>query len=372
MKKFITVFLVIVLVFSLAACSSSKEAVASSAGTGETASAAADSSTSAATSTSAEQKAAEITIGVLVYKQDEAFASAISSAINKWAETLGADAGVKVNINMQNAAGDQSKQNEQATVLLEKGVDALAVNLVDESAGEVMLKMAAEKNVPILFYNKEPLDPSIINNYGSIYVGCNAKESGVMQGEMILELWKNHPEYDKNGDGKIQYVMFKGDASNIDAKYRTEYSVSTCEDAGVGMDLITGEIYVMDWDPTQTQQAMSAALANYGDKIEFVISNNDGMAMGAIAALNEYGYNTGAKDGPFIPIVGVDADESALEAISAGKMSGTVKNDADGIGKAVVCLSMNRAEGKDWLANTDYVLADDGYSIRIPYALVTE
>ena len=360
MKKMIAVFLAVALVLSFAACSAAAPTPATAEPVAEAPAA-------------AEAKAAnEIRVGVLVYKQDEAFASAISSAINSWAETLGGEDGVKVNINMQNAAGDQSKQNEQATVLLETGVDVLAVNLVDESAGEVILKMAAEKNVPILFYNKEPLDPSIINTYGAIYVGCKAQESGIMQGEMILNIWKNHPEYDKNGDSKIQYVMFKGDASNIDAKYRTEYSVSSCEDAGVGMDLITGEIYVMDWDPTQTQQAMSAALANYGDAIEFVISNNDGMAMGAIAALNEYGYNTGVKGDPFIPIVGVDADESALEAISAGKMSGTVKNDADGIGKAVVRLSMNKAAGKDWLADTDYVLADDGYSVRIPYAPVTD
>ena len=354
-RKLVALVLVLGILFGLVACTSG----------------AVDDSTSqeAADNTEAVK---EIEVGVLVYKQDEAFASAISSAINKWAEQLGAENDVKVTINMQNAAGDQSKQNEQATVLLEKGVDVLAVNLVDETAGSIILDMAAEKNVPVLFYNKEPLDPTIINEGGAIYVGCKAEESGVMQGNMILNLWNAHPEYDKNGDGKIQYIMFQGDASNIDAIYRTEYSVSTCEDAGVEMDLITGEIYVMDWDPTQTQQAMSAALANYGDAIEFVISNNDGMAMGAIAALNEMGFNTGVEGDPFIPVVGVDADESALEAISAGKMSGTVKNDADGIGKAVVVLAMNGADGKEWLEGTEYALAEDGYSIRIPYSPVTD
>lgn len=316
----------------------------------------------------AEQNTVEL--GVLVYKQDETFASAICAAINRWAETIGTEKGITIEINMQNGNNDQATQNDQAAVMLEKGVDALCINLVDETAGLTILNMAAERGVPCLFYNKEPRDTTIINANGSIYIGCKPEESGVMQGEALISVWEANPDFDKNGDGKCQYLMFQGDPSNLDSIARTKYSVSTAEERGIGMDLISGELYICDWDASKAQQAMSAALARYGDDIELVLANNDQMAMGIIAALNEYGYNLGVEGEPVIPVFGVDADESALEAIANGKMAGTVKNDADSIGKAIVELGVNAAQQKEWLADTAYTLSDDGYSIRIPYVPV--
>lgn len=316
----------------------------------------------------AEQNTVEL--GVLVYKQDETFASAICAAINRWAEIIGTEKGITIEINMQNGNNDQATQNDQAAVMLEKGVDALCINLVDETAGLTILNMAAERGVPCLFYNKEPRDTTIINANGSIYIGCKPEESGVMQGEALISVWEANPDFDKNGDGKCQYLMFQGDPSNLDSIARTKYSVSTAEERGIGMDLISGELYICDWDASKAQQAMSAALARYGDDIELVLANNDQMAMGIIAALNEYGYNLGVEGEPVIPVFGVDADESALEAIANGKMAGTVKNDADSIGKAIVELGVNAAQQKEWLADTAYTLSDDGYSIRIPYVPV--
>ena len=316
----------------------------------------------------AEKDAVEL--GILVYKQDETFASAICAAINKWAEEIGAEKGIQIEINMQNGNNDQATQNDQASVMLAKGVDALCINLVDETAGATILDMAADFSVPCLFYNKEPRDTTIIGDHGSIYIGCKPEESGVMQGEAMITTWEAHPEFDKNNDGTCQYLMFQGDPSNLDSIARTQYSVSTAEEHGIGMELLSGELYICDWDASKAQQAMTAALANYGDSIELVFANNDQMAMGIIAALNEYGYNTGVEGDPFIPVLGVDADESALEAIAAGKMSATVKNDADSIGKAVVLLGLNAALGQDWLADTDFTIAEDGYSIRIPYVPV--
>lgn len=318
----------------------------------------------------ANAEADSVELGVLVYKQDETFASAICAAINRWAEAIGADKGITININMQNGNNDQATQNDQASVMLEKGVDALCINLVDETAGMTILEMANERGVPCLFYNKEPRDTSIIGANNSIYIGCKPEESGVMQGEALISVWESNPAFDKNGDGFCQYLMFQGDPSNLDSIARTEYSVSTAEEHGIGMELLSGELYICDWDASKAQQAMTAALANYGDAIEMVLANNDQMAMGIIAALNEYGYNYGIEGEPFIPVLGVDADESALEAIANGKMSATVKNDADSIGKAVVLLGTNAALGQEWLADTEFEIAEDGYSIRIPYVPV--
>ena len=94
------------------------------------------------------------------------------------------------------------------------------------------------------------------------------------------------------------------------------------------------------------------------------------MAIGVIAALNEVGYNLG-DGGDEVIVIGVDWTDTAVEYINAGKLYGTVKQDGDAMGKANILMAINGALGKDWLDGTDYTMADDGFSIRIPYAKIT-
>jgi methyl-galactoside transport system substrate-binding protein len=117
---------------------------------------------------------------------------------------------------------------------------------------------------------------------------------------------------------------------------------------------------------------MTATLAQYGSDIEVVFANNDQMAIGALAALNSAGYNTGKAGDPKVVIIGVDAVDSALESIKAGGMTATVKQDGDAMGRANILLAINGAQGKPWLEGTNYKMADDGYSVRIPYAKITQ
>ena len=67
----------------------------------------------------------------------------------------------------------------------------------------------------------------------------------------------------------------------------------------------------------------------------------------------------------------LDTAQQIEKYINAGKLYGTVKQDGDAMGKANILLAINGALGKDWLDGTDYTMADDGYSIRIPYAKIT-
>ena len=99
----------------------------------------------------------------------------------------------------------------------------------------------------------------------------------------------------------------------------------------------------MDGSPFQRQRNM----------IELIICNNDNMAEGCISALESAGYNNGT--GKTIPVFGVDATDSAKELIANGKMTGTVKQDAEGMAAAIAQIAKAVGEGttlKDAVAAT--------------------
>ena len=284
--------------------------------------------------------------------------SSVRQAIEKEASAVS-----NVELLMNDSKGDQAIQNDQIDILIEKGVDALAINIVDIGAVQTVIDKAKAANIPIVFFNREP-DAKVLAQYDKArFVGTNPIEAGIIQGEMMAEIW-NNGDYDTNGDGVMQYVMLMGDADNPEAIARTQYSIETVEKKGIATEELGMQI--CNWDADKANTAVSAWFAKMGDKIEFVVANNDSMASGAIAALQAAGYNAGDPE-KFIPVVGVDATEEAKNLINNGYMSGTVKQDAEGMAKAVFQLSFNAAQGKDFLDGTSYKYDDSNIAIRIPY-----
>ena len=100
-----------------------------------------------------------------------------------------------------------------------------------------------------------------------------------------------------------------------------------------------------------------------------VYANNDGMALGAVNALQGKGYFKDPKK--FMPVVGVDAIPDALAKIKEGVMVGSVLNDAKNQGLATLQLSVNAANGKDPLDGTTWKF-DDKKSVRVPYVLINK
>ena len=124
---------------------------------------------------------------------------------------------------------------------------------------------------------------------------------------------------------------------------------------------------IANWDTEQANRIMEAWLSKYGDKIEFAIANNDGMAQGMISALQAIGYNKG-DESKFIPVVGVDATDAAKDLIHKGYMTGTVLQDGNAMGKALVDIALNASEGKEFTENLEYEYDETGVSVRIPYS----
>lgn len=316
----------------------------------------------------------ELDIRALIWKYDDTYGSTVRAAMDKWANAYSEELGIKIKLTMYDAADDMAKQVEQATILCGEKPDFVIINLAEVASGQQLVDMFTEAGIPFLFYNKEPSEDtvkSVVVDSGSIFIGTTPREAGDMQGEILADMYKADPSIDKNGDGKMQYLMFEGEPNNPEAIARTKYSVETAEANGLVMEQL-GETLVCNWDQAMANDAMTATFANYGSQIEVIFANNDMMALGAVAALNQVGYNTGIDGDPSIVVIGVDAVDSALESIKDGGMTATVQQDGDAMGKANIRIAVNGALGREWLADTDYALAADGYSVRIPYAKITE
>ncbi|MBO9479991.1 galactose/glucose ABC transporter substrate-binding protein MglB [Salinisphaera sp. G21_0] len=295
---------------------------------------------------------ASTTLGVTVYKYDDNFMASVRRAIEAEADKVDG-----VRLLMNDSQNDQSKQNDQVDVMLARGVDALAINLVDPAAAPVIIQKAKYDDVPIVFYNKEPTAEALASYKHAYYVGTDSKESGIIQGELIAEHWAKTSAWDLNGDGKIQYVLLKGEPGHPDAEARTSYVISTLNDRGYP----TAELH-MDtamWDTAMAKDKVDAWISGpNADKIEVVIANNDAMAMGAIESLKAAGKSA-------IPVFGVDALTEALALIKGGQMQGTVLNDANNQAKAAFQLANNLANGKGAGEGTNWNI--ENKIVRVPY-----
>jgi methyl-galactoside transport system substrate-binding protein len=198
------------------------------------------------------------------------------------------------------------------------------------------------------------------------YVGADAFQSGVLQGEMATEYCKAHPETDRNGDGSIQYVVLEGEAGHQDSIIRTEYSVDTMIQKGILLDKVGYAI--ANWNRVQARSKMEQLIDSSESEIELVLANNDDMAMGAIEAYE--GREIPRENWPVI--FGIDGTEVGLQAVISGKMAGTVYNDKDGQAQAMEALAYALASGKSlqYLKLPDAVTFEDNKYIRLPYKKV--
>ncbi|MBQ7267337.1 MAG: galactose ABC transporter substrate-binding protein [Synergistaceae bacterium] len=299
-----------------------------------------------------------VKIGAGIYRFNDAFMLRFRNAMSAEAEKAGAE------IMIVDGRDDQPTQDAQVDEFITGGVNVLIINPVDRMASQPTVDKAKSAGIPIVFINREP--PSeILSTYDkAYYIGAKAEESGVQSGQLVVDYFKSHPEADKNHDGKLQFVLLKGQNGHQDMILRSKHSVETIKDAGIEPVELASAI--ANWDKLEAMKIMNAFIMSIGpENIEAVIANNDEMALGAVEALKANDYNTGNPE-MYIPVVGVDANASALEAMDRGEMLGTVLNDADGQGSAAVKLAVMLAEGKDVSGQVT-----DGKYIWIPYQKVT-
>ena len=379
MKKALALLLALVMVISMAACGSKTTPSTTAATT----------PAPAGNETKAQVEASELKVGVFYYTFADTYISSVRTALDAQLDSLG------VTYNNFDGNNNQTTQNEQIQTAVTDGYNLLVVNMVTSGSPDVANEIISLANgTPVIFFNRaieaDGEEGTVLNANANIcFIGTDAPEAGHLQGKMVGEyLLANWDTVDLNGDGKISYAMFKGDEANVEAIYRTQYGV---EDADAVLtaagkpaleyfDASNASKYQVDlggaWSAQAALDYMNTNLSQYneanGNMIELIICNNDNMAEGAISALEAAGYNTGAEGATVIPVFGVDATDAAKELIGAGKMTGTVKQDAEGMADAVATITANLIEGKDKFEglNENYEVVD-GWTVNIPYSVYT-
>ena len=322
MKKALSLLTVSAMAVSmLAGCGSSKPAETTAAAA-ETTAAATEAASEAATEAAAAATDADLSdkkVGVCIYQFSDNFMTLFRNELQDYLVSLGFKA---ENIEIMDGANDQATQTNQIQNFITKGVDCLIINPVNSSSAATITDMVTAANIPLVYINREPDAQEeqrwADENMKVCYVGCDARQSGTMQGEIIADL-DNHG--DINGDGKVSYIMIEGDPENVDAQYRTEFSVKALTDAGMEVEELLKQRG--DWDQAKAQQIAQDALNQYGDKIEVIFCNNDAMALGALQAIEA----AGRKVNEDIYLVGVDALTEAVQNVIDGKQTGTVFNN---------------------------------------------
>lgn len=261
-------------------------------------------------------------VGVVTYTVDDPFINAMTDKLKSQLKTM-ENTNMKVIVSVRSGDNDQREQDEIVEEMIDAGCDVLCVNLVDRTAPVNIIKSARQNDIPVIFFNREPVRDDLMLWEKLYYVGCDAKESGDMQGEIAANYIKNHSDVDRDGDGKIQYVLLEGEAGHQDAISRTDCSVKTLMENGVELEKLSYQF--ADWNRGQAENRMTQLISQYGSQIEMIISNNDEMALGAVAAYR----NSGISQDKWPVIFGIDGLDDALQAIKEGTMQGTVYNDKE-------------------------------------------
>ena len=282
-------------------------------------------------------------IGVCIYKFDDAFMTTYRNALQEILEGKG------YTVTFMDGKNDQAEQNNQINNFIAQGVDALIINPVMTSAADQIIATVKDAGVPTVLINREPTAEQMSAYDKLVYVGCDARQSGTMQGELILD---TENKGDINGDGKVSYIMIQGDPENVDAQYRTEFSVKALTDAGIEVEEL--DLQRGDWDRNKGQEIAQNDLAKFGDQTEVIFCNNDDMAIGALQAIQAAGRTVNED----IYLVGVDALDAALNEVASGNMTGTVLNDAQGQAEGAVAAMEELLGGKTYASGEQSIYVD--------------
>lgn len=255
----------------------------------------------------------------------------------------------------------------------------------------------ANKDKPLVWFNRQPsnsstgeLDMTALNfNGDTYYVGFDANQGAELQGTMVKDYVEaNIDTIDRNGDGVIGYVLAIGDIGHNDSIARTRgvrkaLGTAVDKDGDVNSDPIGtntdgsasavqdgtleigGKTYVVrelasqemknsagaTWDAATAGNTIGTWTASFGDEIDIVVSNNDGMGMSM--------FNAWSKDNN-VPTFGYDANSDAVAAIAEG-YGGTISQHADVQAYLTLRVLRNALDGVD--IDTGIGTADDAGNV---------
>lgn len=321
MKKALSLLVAFAMALSLVACGGSDSSAAGG--------------SSAAASGSGEATA---TAGVCWYNFGDTF---IANARNTLNEAAAADGTIKVVD--ADSLNDVATQTSNINNFYTQGVDYLVLNNINNNAIAEIIEQAKEEDVTLIFANTNSPTDEEFAMYDKVYhVSSVATQSGTIMGEALVKYWNEHPEADRNGNGKLDYIMLLGIQGHYDTEVRSSYSLQALADAGIETECVQETI--CNYQRADAQNQVASILQARKDDIDAVIACNDDMALGAIEALKAAGF---FGEGEYIPVVGVDATANGVEAIKEGTLLCTALNNPVILGNSIYKLMTVLEQGEE-------------------------
>jgi len=280
--------------------------------------------------------AEELNIGVSFFNLDERFIIGLRESLEEAAEAQGMD------INVEDARNDIGRQLSQVQNFIAGGVDGIIVNPVHSDSTSAMSQAAANAGIPLVYVNRQPVDIESLPG-GQAFVGSDEKESGTLQTQEVCR--------QLGGEGKLLVMM--GTLGDNAAEVRTQdvHDVIATPECS-GLEIV--EQQEADFQRIEGNNLMTNWLTS-GLEFDAVIANNDEMAIGAIQALKNIGY-----DMDDVIVAGIDATSDALSAMQAGELDITVFQNGPAQGEGAVNTLNRLIEGED---------VDN--AVWVPFELVT-
>lgn len=302
-----------------------------------------------------------IYVGVSYYDQSDIYLNELLDCFKEKMQKIESEER-KISVTIQGAGGSQRTQDDQVKEMIDGGCNVLCVNLVDRTDPSEIIDLARENQIPIIFFNREPVAQDMEQWEQLYYVGAKAEESGTMQGELAADTIKANPQIDRNKDGKIQYVVLEGEPGHQDTIIRTENAVEALKAQGVELEKLSYGL--ANWNRAQAENRMSQMISQYQTKIELVLANNDEMALGAMDAYEKLNYTEST-----LPLFfGIDGTDVGLKAVKDSRLAGTVYNDKEGQAQAMAELAEALVTGEG-MENMDF---ENGKYVYLPYEKVTK
>lgn len=305
--------------------------------------------------------------GVLLYSFDDLYMSNLKQSLENFQNTKS-----NVDFTFFSSKDNPAIQNEILDSLFKDDYNLLMLYLINPSKDQLsdIINKASSKNISLIFFDINPSD-TIIDSYSkAAFFLTNSKELGNLQGEILANEWnKNKNILDKNNDNIMQYIILKGISSSKISEERTNSVIAKLKNSGINIqELASVNAF---WDKEIAEDAINSLFLKYDGTIEAIISNNDAMAIGAINALQKYGYNKG-DNSKYIPVVGIDGLKEAKDLIDKGMMTGTVSQDLDNLAESLYNVGINLIYDEDSLQNVPYKLVNGKMVVTLPYSKYTK
>lgn len=359
---------------ALTACGSSTASTTAAAS--DTTAAAGTAGSEAAGGAEAAPAAGSATAGVIWYNFADTFIANARQCLNNVATADGT-----IKITDADSQNDITVQDGNFNNFLTQKPKYLVINNINNPAADSIADTCTQNGIiPIFANTTSPTDQAFEKNENLWYVSSVSEQSGENMGNAIVDYFKTHENWDRNGNGKVDYILLQGMQTFSDTINRSSYSLATIEGAGyelgknIGGDDVTGvkggdsiNGVLCNFSRSEAQTNVEALIANYGDDIDCVLADNDDEALGAIAALQAHGYFK--DEATTIPVVGVDATVAGCEAIKNGTLLETSLNNPVKLAKSIYKLMYLLENGEE--VTTESIGIDgvnvEGHKILIDY-----